>query len=81
MRHSEFRFMNRAIPLFPIDYHNIPTGSRRSVRCKIPFIHKINGRGIVKLTDGMNCMTLEVNIHNNYVILEIANLIDNWILY
>ena len=72
-RHSEFRFFNRAIPLFPVENFTLNTGQKRFVKVTVPFLRPLSGIAIVKITL-FNCvMTLQMRIENNMGVLDIVN--------
>ena len=40
-RTSQFKFLNRSLPLFPLSTHRIKVGSKAYVKAKVPFIEKV----------------------------------------
>ena len=48
-RHSEFRFMNRAIPIFPQETFVLKPGCKRFVKIVTPFPQELSGVAIVKM--------------------------------
>ena len=47
-RNSEFRFMNRAVPLYSQDNFTLKPNGKRYVKVIAPFIHKLSGVAIAK---------------------------------
>ena len=37
-RTSQFKFLNRSLPLFPLSTHRIKVGAKAYVKAKVPFI-------------------------------------------
>ena len=48
-RESQFRFLNRAVPLFCLENFSLKPGCKRYVKMSVPFIEKLNGIAIVKI--------------------------------
>ena len=51
-RHSELRFLNRAVPMFPFENFSLKPGHKRYVKFIVPFFQFLNGKAIVKLNIG-----------------------------
>ena len=48
-RTSQFKFLNRSLPIFPLSTHRIKVGAKAYVKANVPFIEKLSGHAIVKL--------------------------------
>ena len=48
-RTTQFKFLNRSLPLFPLSTHRIKAGSEAYVKAKVPFIEKLSGHAKAKL--------------------------------
>ena len=46
---SQFRFLDRSLPIFPLSTHRIKVGAKAYVKAKVPFIEKLLGHAIAKL--------------------------------
>ena len=51
-RHSEFRFLNRAIPIFPEETFTLKSGGKRYVKVIAPFVQLLSGVAVVKIVQG-----------------------------
>ena len=58
-RESQFRFLNRAVPLFSLENFSLKPGCKRYVKMSVPFIEKLNGIAIVKIFQGNKCYTMQ----------------------
>ena len=72
-RHSEFRIMNRAIPMFPMDNFTLKPGNKRFIKFIVPFFSNLTGIAIVKLTIGSTVTTAQCTLRNNLGVLDIVN--------
>ena len=72
-RTSQFKFLNRSLPLFPLSTHRIKVGSKAYVKAKIPFIEKLSGHAIVKILYKGSLDTMKIRIVDNITVLEIIN--------
>ena len=72
-RTSQFRFLNRSLPIFPISTHRIKTGAKAYVKAKIPFIEKLSGHAIAKLLYKGSLGTMKIRIVDNLTVMEIIN--------
>ena len=72
-RHSEFRFLNRAAPLFPIESFSLKPGNKRFVKVKAQFYQHLTGTAIVKLVQGSRTLTLQMKIQDNLGVLDFVN--------
>ena len=75
-RHSEFRFMNRAIPLFPKETFVLKPGCKRYVKVIAPFLQELSGTAIVKIVQGDKTITLQCKLQRNLGTLDIVNTSD-----
>ena len=72
-RSSEFRFLNRAVPLFTLDNFCLKPGCKRFVKCIAPFPTNLSGTAIIKLVQGLRTITVQCNIQNNLGVLDLVN--------
>ena len=72
-RHSEFRIMNRAIPMFPMDNFTLKPGNKRFIKFIVPFFGNLTGIAIVKLTIGPTVTTTQCTLRNNLGVLDMVN--------
>ena len=72
-RTSQFKFLNRSLPIFPISTHRIKTGAKAYLKAKIPFIEKLSGHAIAKLLYKGSLGTMKVRIVDNITVMEIIN--------
>ena len=72
-RTSQFKFLNRSLPIFPISTHRIKTGAKAYVKAKIPFIEKLSGHAIAKLLYKGSLGTMKIRIVDNITVMEIIN--------
>ena len=72
-RNSEFRFLNRAVPLFTLENFSLKPGCKRFVKCIAPFPSTITGTAIVKIVQGMRTITVQCKLQNNLGVLDMVN--------
>ena len=72
-RNSEFRFLNRAIPLFTLENFSLKPGCKRFVKCIAPFPANITGTAIVKIVQGLRTITVQCKLQNNLGVLDMIN--------
>ena len=72
-RESQFRFLNRAVPLFSLENFSLKPGCKRYVKMSVPFIEKLNGIAIVKIFQGNQCYTMQLKITDNYAVMDMVN--------
>ena len=72
-RHSEFRIMNRAIPMFPMDNFTLKPGNKRFIKFIIPFFSNLTGKAIVKLTIGPTVITAQCTLKDNLGVINMVN--------
>ena len=73
-RKSEFRFMNRAVPLFCLENFTIKPKQKRFVKLMAPFVNHLNGSAIAKINHGNSMITLKLRLHNNMGVIDIINM-------
>ena len=71
-RHSELRFMNRAIPMFTFENFCIKPGQKRFVKFIAPFFRHLSGTAIVKIMVSQQVHTLQCKLHNNLGVLDMV---------
>ena len=72
-RNSEFRFMNRAVPLFSLENISIKPKQKRYVKLAAPFVNYLSGNAIAKITHGNSMKTVRIKLQNNVAVIEIIN--------
>ena len=72
-RTSQFRFLNRSLPVFPLSTRRIKVGTKAYVKAKIPFIEKLSGHAIAKLLYKGSLGTMKIRIVDNITVMEIIN--------
>ena len=65
-RNSEFRFLNRAVPLFCFENFSLKPGCKRFVKRTAPFIQPLNGIAICKIFQGNQSYTIQLKIANKH---------------
>ena len=68
-RHSEFRFMNRATPIFPQETFVLKPGCKRFVKIVTPFPQELSGAAIVKIVQGSKTITMLIMVNQLIPIL------------
>ena len=72
-RNSEFRFLNRAVPLFTLENFSLKPGCKRFVKCIAPFPVNLSGLAIIKIALGQRTVTIQCKLQNNLGILDMVN--------
>ena len=72
-RTSQFKFLNRSLPLFPLSTQRIKVGAKAYVKAKVPFIEKLSGHAIVKLLYKGSLGTMKVRLVDNITVMQIIN--------
>ena len=72
-RNSEFRFMNRAVPLFCLENISIKPKQKKYVKLAAPFVNYLSGNAIAKITHGNSMKTVRIKMQNNVAVVEIIN--------
>ena len=70
-----FKFLNRALPIFPMDHIILKPKEQKLIKVKAPFIDEISGLAIVKILDGGTQSTLLIKLKftHNMAVLDIVN--------
>ena len=71
---SQFRFLNRSLPIFTLSSHRIKVGAKAYVKAKVPFIEKLSGHAIAKLLYKGSLGTMKIRLVDNLTVIQI---IDN----
>ena len=72
-RNSEFRFLNKAVPLFTLENFSLKPGCKRFVKCIAPFPTNLSGTVIIKIVQGLKTITVQCKIQNNLGVLDLVN--------
>ena len=72
-RNSEFRFQNRAVPLFCLENFALKPGCKRYVKVTAPFIQQLNGLAIIKVFQANQCYTMQIKLFNNTTVIDMVN--------
>ena len=72
-RTSQFKFLNRSLPLFPLSTHRIKVGAKAYVKAKVPFIEKLSGHAIAKLLYRGSLGTMRIRLVDNITVMQIIN--------
>ena len=72
-RHSELRFLNRAVPMFPFENFSLKPGQKRFIKFVVPFFQTLNGKAIIKLNIGPHVYTLQCKLFNNLGVFDLVN--------
>ena len=70
-----FKFLNRSLPIFPMDHIILKPKEQKLIKVKAPFMDKISGSAIVKILDGGTHRTLLIKLKFtcNAAVLDIVN--------
>ena len=72
-RNSEFRFLNRAVPIFCSENFSLRPGCKRYVKVTTPFTQLLNGYAIVKIFYTSQCYTMQLKLVNNTAVIDMVN--------
>ena len=72
-RTSQFKFLNRSLPLFPLSTHRIKVGAKAYVKAKVPFIEKLSRHAIAKLLYKGSLGTMKIRLVDNITVMQIIN--------
>ena len=72
-RTSQFKFLNRSLPLFPLSTHRIKVGAKAYVKAKVPFIEKLSEHAVIKLLHKGSLGTMKVMLVDNITVMQIIN--------
>ena len=70
---SQFRFLNRSLPIFTLSTHRIKVGARAYVKAKVPFVEKLSGHVIAKLLHKGSLETMKIRLVENLTVTQIIN--------
>ena len=70
---SQFKFLNRSLPIFPLSTHKIKVGAKAYVKAKVPFIEKLPGHAIAKLLYKGSLRTMKIRLVDNLTVMQIIN--------
>ena len=70
-----FKFLNRSLPIFPMDYVILKPKEQKLIKVTAPFIDEISGLAIVKILDGGTHSTLLIKLTFtcNAAIIDMVN--------
>ena len=72
-RTSQFRFLNRSLPIFTLSTHRIKVGAKAYVKAKVSFIEKLSGHAIAKLLYKGSLGTMKIRLVDNLTVIQIIN--------
>ena len=72
-RTSQFRFLNRSLPIFTLSSHRIKVGAKAYMKAKVPFIEKLSGHAIAKLLYKGSLGTMKIRLVDNLTVIQIIN--------
>ena len=72
-RTFQFKFLNRSLPIFPLDTHRIKIGSEAYVKAKVPFIERLSAIAMAKLLYKGSLGTMKMKLVDNITALQIIN--------
>ena len=70
---SQFRFLNRSLPIFTLSSHRIKVGAKAYVKAKVSFIEKLSGHAIAKLLYMGSLGIMKIRQVDNLTIMQIIN--------
>ena len=70
---SQFKFLNRSLPIFTLSTHRIKVGAKAYVKAKVPFIEKLSGHAIAKLLYKGSLGTMKIRLVDNLTVIQIIN--------
>ena len=70
---SQFRFLNRSLPIFTLPTHRIKVGAKAYVKAKVPFIEKLSGHAIAKLLHRGSLGTMKIRLVDNLTVIQTIN--------
>ena len=72
-RTSQFRFLNRSLPIFTLSTHRIKVGTKAYVKAKVPLVEKLPGHAIAKLLHKGSLGTMKIRLVDNLTVIQIIN--------
>ena len=70
---SQFRFLNRSLPIFTLSTHRIDVDAKAYVKAKVPFIKKLSGHAIAKPLYKGSLGTMKIRLVDNLTVIQIIN--------
>ena len=70
---SQFKFLNRSLPIFPLSTHRIKVGAKAYVKAKVLFIEKLLAHAIAKLLYKGSLGTMKIRLVDNLTVVQIIN--------
>ena len=70
---SQFKFLNRSLPIFPLSTHRIKVGAKAYMKAKVLFIEKLSGHAIAKLLYKGSLGTMKIRLVDNLTVIQIIN--------
>ena len=70
---SQFKFLNRSLPIFTLSTHRIKVGAKAYMKAKVSFIEKLSGHGIAKLLYKGSLGTMKIRLVDNLTVIQIIN--------
>ena len=70
---SQFRFLNRSLPIFTLSTHRIKVGAKAYMKAKVPFVEKLSGHAIAKLLHKGSLGTMKIRLVDNLTVIQIIN--------
>ena len=70
---SQFKLLNRSLPIFTLSTHRIKVGAKAYVKAKVPFIEKLSGHAIAKLLYKGSLGTMKIRLVDNLTVIQIIN--------
>ena len=70
-----FKFLNRSLPIFPVDHMILKPKEQRLIKVKAPFIDEISGLAVVKILDGgtQGTLLIKLKFTCDVAVLDIVN--------
>ena len=66
---SQFKFLNRSLPIFTLSTHRIKVGAKAYVKAKVPFIERLSGHAIAKLLYKGSLGTMKIRLVDNLTVI------------
>ena len=70
---SQFKFLNRSLPMFTLSTHRIKVGAKAYVKARVPFIEKLSGHAIAKLLYKGSLGTMKIRLVDNLTVIQIIS--------
>ena len=72
-RRSEFRFLNRSLPIYVTQQVTLQSQSQKLIKCEVPFTEPLSGNLIIKLMIATHVKTFKAKIINNQMTIRCIN--------